>query len=355
MAGAAVEYGQRVVQSSADDMEASELAAALAGDQDAFRALTGRYTRELHLHCYRLLGSFHDAEDAVQETLLRAWRHLSGFEGRSSFRAWLYRIATNAALSQRRRVQRDISNVPMPIAEAASRSSEPWIALSPYPDALLDEVQATSGDPLSDAELHESVQLAFLAAVQLLPPRQRAVLILRDVVGFPADAVAEMLESTTASVNSALNRGRKTLEQQRATGLLHTGRVPPPDAVAESLAGRYVDAWQAMDIGQLVGLLKHDVILTMPPLPLHYVGRESARDFFRSLPLPPPDRLRVIPTRANRQPALAVYRIDQHTNAYHAWGIWVLSLDGDTIAEVSAFTDPSLFPSFGLLETYTQE
>jgi RNA polymerase sigma-70 factor (ECF subfamily) len=349
--------GQRLmngetVQSSSED---AELAAALAGDQDAFRALTGRYTRELHLHCYRLLGSFHDAEDAVQETLLRAWRHLSGFEGRSSFRAWLYRIATNTALSQRRHVQRDLSHVPAPIAEAASRSSEPWSALSPYPDALLDELQATSGDPLRDAELHESVQLAFLAAVQLLPPRQRAVLILRDVVGFPADAVAEMLESTTASVNSALNRARGTLEQQRAIGLLHTGRVAPADAVAESLASRYVDAWQAMDIGQLVGLLKHDVILTMPPLPLHYVGRESARDFFRALPLAQPDRLRVIPTRANRQPALAVYRVDEPTSTYRAWGIWVLSMDANSIAEVSAFADPGLFPSFRLPNTFTQK
>jgi RNA polymerase sigma-70 factor (ECF subfamily) len=339
------------VKSSSED---AELAAAQAGDQDAFRTLTGRYTRELHLHCYRLLGSFHDAEDAVQETLLRAWRHLSGFEGRSSFRAWLYRIATNTAVSQRRHVQRDISAVPAPIAEAASRSSEPWIALSPYPDALLDELQATSGDPLSDAELRESVQLAFLAAVQLLPPRQRAVLILRDVVGFPADAVAEMLESTTASVNSALNRARVTLEQQRATGLLHTGRIPPPDAVAESLASRYVDAWQAMDIGQLVGLLKHDVILTMPPLPLHYVGRASARDFFRALPLTRPDRLRVVPTRANRQPALAVYRIDERTKIYRAWGIWVLGKEANSIAEVTAFADPTLFRSFGLHDMYTQ-
>jgi RNA polymerase sigma-70 factor (ECF subfamily) len=346
MLGGSSTYRHSVVQPSADS-EAAELAAAAAGDQEAFTALTARYTRELHLHCYRLLGSFHDAEDAVQETLLRAWRHLASFERRSSFRAWLYRIATNAALTQRRRARHDLSGAPQWLTDAAATSTDPWISLSPYPDALLDQLEAGSGDPVANAELGESVQLAFLAAVQLLPPRQRAVLLLRDVVGFSADAVAEMLDSTTASVNSALNRARSTLQHQRALGRLQTDRRAPPDQLAESLANRYVDAWLEMDVGRLVGLLKHDVVLTMPPFPLRYVGRDAAASFFRSLPVAGPDRFRVLHTRANRQPALAVYRLDPEARVYNAWGIWVLTMDGDAIAEVTAFIDPLLLPRFG--------
>jgi RNA polymerase sigma-70 factor (ECF subfamily) len=320
----------------------------LAGDAEAFRALTEPYTRELHVHCYRLLGSFHDAEDAVQETLLRAWRHLASFEGRSSFRAWLYRIATNVALSQRQRTRAEPSMLPQAIAEAVVRGREPRVTLTPYPDVLLDELAATSGDPAAEVELRESIQLAFLAAVQLLPPRQRAVLILRDVVGFPADAVADMLECTTASANSALNRARATLEQQRAAGRLHTGRVAPPDEVAEALVRRYSEAWLAMDIGKLVGLFKHDVVLTMPPLPLRFTGREAVAGFLQSLPLAGSDRISIIPTRANRQPALAVYRREGEGVVYRAWGIWVLTADGDAIAEVTAFVDPPLIAKFGL-------
>jgi RNA polymerase sigma-70 factor, ECF subfamily len=339
-------YRQTVVEPSAD-AEAARLAAALAGDQDAFTALTAAYTRELHVHCYRLLGSFHDAEDAVQETLLRAWRHLSSFERRSSFRAWLYRIATNVALTQRRRTRRDISGLPQWLADAAASSTEPWISLSPYPDSLLDELEATSGDPVAKAELDESVQLAFLSAVQLLPPRQRAVLLLRDVVGFSADAVAEMLDSTTASVNSALNRARSALQHERMRGRLQTDCVAPPDEVSESLARGYVEAWLEMDISRLIGLLKRDVVLTMPPLPLRYVGRDAAETFFRALPMPGPDRFRVLHTRANRQPALAVYRLDTEANVYRAWGIWVLTIDRDAIAQVTAFVDPRLLSIFG--------
>jgi RNA polymerase sigma-70 factor (ECF subfamily) len=196
-----------------DTAEAPILAAASAGDPEASRGLTERYRRELHLHRYRMLGSFHDAEDAVQETLLRAWGHLATFEGRGSFRAWLCRIATNVCLTQGRRRQMDPPVFSKALAEAIARSSEPAINLSPYPDALLDELEATPGDPAFAYDLRESVQLVFLAAVQLLPPRQRAVLILRDVVGFSAAEVADLLDSTTASVNGALNRARATIEQ----------------------------------------------------------------------------------------------------------------------------------------------
>jgi RNA polymerase sigma-70 factor (ECF subfamily) len=338
----------RLGDHAAPNTEPPELAAALAGDEDAFRELTEPYSRELHLHCYRLLGSFHDAEDALQETMLRAWRHLASFEGRSGFRTWLYRIATNVCLTHRRRARAEVASLPKAIVDAVAHSTEPAIRLTPYPDALLDELSATSGDPVVEAELRESVQLAFLAAAQLLPPKQRAVLILRDVVGFPADDVADMLETTTASVNSALSRARATLDQQRAAGRLQDPRTPPSYDVAASVVKRYAEAWQAMDIGKLVGLLKQDIVLTMPPLPLRITGSRAVTEFFSALPLAGSERTRIIPTHANRQPALAVYRRDLGETAFRAWGIWVLTMDGEEIAEVAAFVDPPLLRWFGL-------
>ncbi len=347
-------YGHSVAEQPVDRRAAdgADLAAAVAGDPEAFRWLTDPYTRELHLHCYRMLGSVHDAEDAVQETLLRAWRHLATFEGRSSLRAWLYRIATNVCLRQGSRRRTDPASLPRALAEAVARSAEPAISLSPYPDAWLDKLAAPSGDPAADYDLRESVQLAFLAAVQLLPPRQRAVLILRDVLGWSASEVADALEATAASVNSALNRARATLAQQRAAGRLATGRSVPTDEVARSLVRRYVEAWQAVDIDALAGLLTSDVVMTMPPLPLRYSGREAVTAFLATVPVGGDrDQFRFIPTRANRQPALAVYRRDPDGQTYCAWGMFVLSVDGAAIAAIaaiSAFVDPSLAPVFGL-------
>jgi RNA polymerase sigma-70 factor (ECF subfamily) len=320
----------------------------MVGDPEAFCRLTDPYTRELHLHCYRMLGSFHDAEDAVQETLLRAWRHLATFEGRSPLRAWLYRIATNICLRHRARRRTDPPVVPR-LAEAIAHSTEPAVRLSPYPDALLDELEAPAGDPVAAYDLRESVQLAFLAAVHVLPPRQRAVLILRDVVGFSVGEVADVLEATTASVHSALTRARATLAQQRAAGRLPTGRIVPTDEVAQSLVRRYVAAWQAVDIGKLVGLLKSDVVMTMPPLPVRYTGRAAVTEFLATIPARGErDRFRFIPTRANRQPALALYRTGPDGETYRAWGILVLSVDCEAVAEITAFVDPTLLPVFGL-------
>ena len=339
--------------SAADDID---LAAALAGDEDAFRRLTDAYRRELHLHCYRMLGSLHEAEDGVQETLLRAWRHLASFrqsQGRGSFRAWLYRIATNVCLSQRRRRRPEVAGLPPALVEAVARSTEPAITLSPYPDAWLDQLEASSGDPVAAYDLSESVQLAFLAAIQLLPPRQRAVLILRDVLGWSAEEVARLLESTTASVNSALQRARSTLEQQRAAGRLNAARPAPSGEVEQSLVRRYIEAWDAVDVGRLAGLLKSDVVLTMPPLPLRYAGRDAVAEFFATIPAGGAlDRFRLVATRANRQPALAVYRRDAESQAFRAWGMFVFGLDGDAIAEITAFVDPRLVPLFGLPVEY---
>jgi RNA polymerase sigma-70 factor (ECF subfamily) len=329
-------------------VDEAKLAAALAGDPEAFRELTDRYRREIHLHCYRMLGSFHDAEDGVQETLLRAWRHLATFEGRSSFRSWLYRIATNVCLTQRTRRPTTARKVPETI-EAIPRSHEPALALSPYPDALLDELEVNSADPIAEYDLRESVQLAFLASVQLLPPRQRAALILHDVVGFSAVEVAQLLDSTTASVNSALNRARTTIAHQREIGRLNLGRAVPTDDVAESLVQRYVEAWLAMDIGKLVGLLKRDVIMTMPPLPVRYDGRRVVIEFLITIPVRDErERFRFIPTRANRQPAVAVYRSAAGADTYRGWGIFVLTADDKSIAEITAFVDPKLLAAFGL-------
>ncbi|HEY2595433.1 MAG TPA: RNA polymerase subunit sigma-70 [Chloroflexota bacterium] len=326
-----------------------DLTLALNGDPDAFQRVTERYTRELHVHCYRLLGSYHDAEDAVQETLLRGWRYRSTFVSRGTIRAWLYRIATNVCLTRRTRPA-EARALPPLLTEAVSRSTEPSINLSPYPDAVLDQIESATSDPAAEYELQESVQLAFLAAVQTLPARQRAVLILRDVLGWSAAEVAEALETTTASVNNALHRARATLEAQRADGRLQSSRVVANDEVEQSLVRRYVEAWLACDSKGLAGLLAEDVVLTMPPLPLRYTGRETVTAFYAALPFASRDRIRLIPTRANRLPAVALYRLDSDVGKYRPLGVWVLRLDGTAIAEITAFVDASLPSLFGLPE-----
>lgn len=325
------------------------LSAALAGDEDAFHALTSPYTGELHLHCYRMLGSFHDAEDAIQETLLRSWRYLTSFEGRSSFRSWLYRIATNVCLRHTSRRKMAPPVVPPPLVDAVARSTEPAIVLSPYPDALLDTIDTASSDPAAVYDLRESVQLAFLAAVQNLPPRQRAVLILRDVLGWSAAEVADLLDSTAASVNGALNRARSTMAHRHAEGRFQIGRTPPADEAARALVRGYVEAWDEVDVAKLARLLRDDVVVTMPPLPLRYAGIEAAKAFYAMmLRSTPSEALRRIETRANRQPALAIYRRDPNSDDFRAWGMFVLTIDGSAIAEVAAFLDPALPPAFGL-------
>jgi RNA polymerase sigma-70 factor (ECF subfamily) len=328
------------------DSEDTDLATALAGDQDAFQRLIGRYVREILLHCYRMLGSFHDAEDALQEVLLRAWRYLPSYEGRSTFRAWLYRIATNVCLKQGARKKKEPPVVPPMLADAIAKSAEPWSNLTPYPDALL---VAPDVDPAARYDLRESVQLAFLAAVQLLPPRQRAVLILRDVLGWSANEVAELLDSTVASANGALNRARATLEQQRSTGRLRIGREAPADNVALSLVRAYIEAWDAVDVGRLAKLLRDDVVISMPPLPLRYQGIKAAGDFYRMmLGGTPPGRLRRIATSANLCPALAIYRQGDDNGLFRAWGIFVFGIEADGFSEVTAFLDPSLPAAFNL-------
>jgi RNA polymerase sigma-70 factor, ECF subfamily len=311
--------------------EPALIAAASAGDETAFRDLAECYRRELHVHCYRMLGSVHDAEDALQETLLRAWRHLSGFEGRSSFRAWLYRIATNvclAALDKRTELQ--------PVRE------EPAV-ITPYPEAWLDELPSEAAEPGARYDLRESVQLALLAAIQALPPRQRAALLLRDVLGFSAKEVGQLLDVSAASVHSAVRRARVTLDQHVPD------RTPPPDDVQRSLVERYIEAWEAIDIPGLVALLREDVVMTMPPDPAIFLGRRAIADFFATVPAGGAlDQIPLVPTRANRQPAVGAYFPDPEAGVYRPYGIMVLTLDGDSIAQITGCTDPAVFPLLGL-------
>jgi RNA polymerase sigma-70 factor (TIGR02960 family) len=311
--------------------EAALIASAGAGDEAAFRDLVEQYRRELHVHCYRMLGSVHDAEDALQETLLRAWRYLSGFEGRSTFRAWLYRIATNvclAALEKRREPEPPID--------------EPGV-LTPYPDAWLDELPSDAAEPGARYDLRESVQLALLAVVQTLPPRQRAALLLRDVLGFSAKEVGQLLDVSSTSVHSAVRRARATLEERAPR------RTPPSDDVQRSLVSRYIEAWEAVDIPGLVALMREDAVMTMPPDPAVFLGREAIGAFFATVPAGGAlDQIPLVPTRANRQAAVGAYFLDPEAGVYRPYGIMALSLDGDSVAEITGCTDPAVFPLLGL-------
>jgi len=330
--------------------DAATLAAASAGDQDAFKCLTDPYIREIHLHCYRMLGSFHDAQDAVQETLLRAWKYLESLQDPGSFRAWLHRIATNVCLRQRAHAANDPTMTAVTL-DAFTPTLTPPYHLSPYPDVLLDELQSTGGNPAVEYDLHESVQLAFLVAMQVLPPRQRAVLLLHDVVGFTLADIAEMLDTTVASVNSVLNRARATLRQLRTTGRMRIVAKPLPDEVAESFVERCLAAWQAADVVRLADLLKADVVMGAPTWGLRLNGRSTVCQFLGSVPAADQRaKFRFIVTRANRHPALAVYRLDEiaETETYRAVAIVVLTVDGDAAAGIAMFPDPKLMPIFGL-------
>jgi RNA polymerase sigma-70 factor, ECF subfamily len=331
------------------------LAQARAGDEDAFRALTDPYRRELHVHCYRILASVQDAEDLVQETLLAAWRGLERFEGRSSLRAWLYRIATNRCLNALRdagRLKRDASAVPdlPPDPPAPTRVTEPlW--LEPYPDALLDGVPDGSPGPEARYEAREAVALAFVAGLQHLPPAQRAVLVLRDVLGYRAAEVADMLDSTEATVNSALQRARAAFESRLPAG--DRERAPLPRSARErALVGRFADAFEAGDVDGIVALLTEDAWLTMPPVPLEYQGPERIGRFLATVPAGGAlERFRLVPTRANSQPAFAFYFQDAHAPIARGSGLIVLTLEGDRVSAITAFHGTGVFPYFGLPRT----
>ena len=325
-------------------MSTSDLMArAQAGDDRAFGELTEPYRRELQVHCYRMLGSFQDAEDALQETLLAAWRGLGGFEERASVRTWLYRIATNRCLNARRsagRRQAKEWNVPGVEPPEPSRFGQvPW--LEPFPDHLVDGVTIPAG-PEARVEQTESISLAFVTVLQLLPPRQVAALVLRDVLGFHASEVAEMLDSSVEAVNSALKRARATLERKFPA---LSQRPPARDAAADAIVTRFVEAYEAADVGAVVALLTDDVFISMPPMPFEYEGRDAGSRFFAAI-LGSGRRFRLVPTRANGQPALGAYVLGPDGINYGA-GLFVLTLAHDGICAASRFEN-TVFPFFGL-------
>ena len=316
------------------------VARARAGDDGAFRELTEPYRRELLVHCYRMLGSLHDAEDVLQDVLLAAWQGLDGFEGRSSLRTWLYRIATNRCLNARRAVARrparawDVPGVEL--VEPSSLGEVVW--LEPFPDALLGGAGEAPLGPEARYERTEAISLAFVTALQLLPPRQLAVLVLRDVLGFPAREVAEMLGSSVESVTSALKRARASLQVRRSA-------EPPTAEGAEHLVARFVSAYESSDVVALVALLTDDVFISMPPMPYEYVGRDLAALFCAGI-LAPGRQFDLVPTRANGQPAFGTY-LRAPDGSSRGTGVLVLALAGDGVGALTRF-DAGVLPAFGL-------
>jgi len=315
------------------------LDAARGGDRAAFDALIGPHLRVLHLHSYRMLGSYNDAQDAVQETMLHAWQGLSGFEGRAPLLHWLYRVSTTTCLKMIERRERQPVTTPWEVA---------W--LQPYPDALLDRITDRDADPAAVVDRREDVALAFIAALQLLPATQRAVLILREVLAFPARDVAELLETSVAGVNSALQRARATLAHAHAHADGPGAATRLPGEREREVLEAFLRAWHACDIPALAALLRDDVVLSMPPQAIRIVGRDQVAGFFATVPADGRlDLIRLVVTRANGHPALAAYLPDEGTpGSSHGYGIMVLTLSGDRIATITGFTDPDLFPIFGL-------
>ncbi|PXX70927.1 RNA polymerase ECF family sigma subunit [Nocardia tenerifensis] len=328
-------------------METMDLIArARAGDHNAFRDLVHGHSRELQVHCYRILGSLQDAEDALQETLVSAWRNLGGFSERSSLRTWLYKIATNRCLdmlranSRRPRIAPPLPDVALP---APAGTGDPaW--LEPYPDVLLDRCPG----PEARYETTEAISMAFITALQLLPARQRAALVLRDVLGYHAAEVAEMLDATTESVQSALKRARATVDNHLADS---SGPARRPGTAAEHrLVTRLTDALERADLDALIALLVTDVRLSMPPVMLEYRGIESARRALAAVTFRPGLTYRVIPTRANGQPAFGLYQADPHAGGHRAYALLIITAADDHITAITCFST-DVMPRFGLPRT----
>jgi RNA polymerase sigma-70 factor (ECF subfamily) len=331
------------VTAATDDL----ISRARAGDGEAFNQLTQPHRRELLVHCYRMLGSLQDAEDVLQESMLAAWRGVGDFEGRASLRTWLYRIATNRCLNARRSASRrpaKVWDVPRVDPPEPTRFGE-VLWLEPYPDALLEGGIDIPLGPEARYEQTESIALAFVTALQLLPPRQLGVLVLRDVLGFPASEVADMMGSTVESVNSALKRARADLQRQESSG---TDLEPPPTPGSRSedaIVAKFVSAWETADLAALVTLLTDNVFVSMPPMPFEYEGRDAAARFCASI-FGSGRRFDLVPTRANGQPAFGAY-VRGPDGVSHGAGLFVLALAGHQICAMTRFEN-TVLPSFGL-------
>jgi RNA polymerase sigma-70 factor, ECF subfamily len=313
-----------------------------------FEDLVRRYRRELHVYCYRMLGSFDEAEDHVQEVLLRAWRSRERFQGRSSPRTWLYRIATNACLDTLRHDARRAVPAPAGAALAGtgpSIAAMPWV--QPYPDSLLDELAAGQPGPEAVVVSRETISLAFLATIQLLPPRQRAVLILRDVTGWPAAEVAELLDMTVPAVNSALQRARTTLRDQWSGGRLDWAPPAEPDPGQRRLLERFIAAHEQADPEALIALLRHDVRLAISPQVGEWDGRADVGDALRG-GMNSLGQWRLLPIMANRQPGAAGYLRRPGQTAFSPFVLTVLRFEHGRLTDIAAFEQPSMFPAFGL-------
>jgi len=326
-------------------VEQTTLQRARDGDERAFRELTDPYRRELQVHCYRMLGSLTDAEDLLQETLLAAWRGLADFQERASVRTWLYRIATNRCLNALRGAGRRIPTEPVPPfqpPEPSRRGEITW--LQPYPDALLEGIADPAPGPEARYQATEAVELAFVAGLQRMPPRQAAALVLRDALGFATDEVAGMLGTSHTAVKGALQRARAALDHARA------GQAPRPGSATEhDLARRFADAYVAADLTRIVALLTDDAWLSMPPAPHEYHGIDAITAFLRaSLDYRGHRRVHLLPARANTQPAFGSYLTDPAEPAGIPAGLFVLTMAGDRIQAITRFHLDALYPRFGL-------
>jgi RNA polymerase sigma-70 factor (ECF subfamily) len=324
--------------------------AAQAGDQMAFEALVGAYRRELLVHCYRMLGSFLDAEDLVQETLLRAWEKRATLTSPGSYRAWLYRIATNVCLNQLRRAPRrslppDIYPRSDPSSPAPPRLREP-IWLEPFPDDLLADEHS---DPQERAERREQTTLAFLVVLQRLTPAQRAILLLREVLEWPASEVAEWLNLSVLAVNSGLQRARRALQERN---VLQDAPTALPTQEFQALLDRYVTCWEQADIPGLVALLREDAWFTMPSFPIWFQGHTDIAAAFATYIFLPGRHWRLLPTRANGSPAFGLYRREAGADVYQLFGMVVLGMEGEQIASLVAFLELSSLSSFALPPTF---